>query len=300
MGFLVVGESVAGIAAALELAASGVSVCLISSVDNAGLEDLFLIGPTPLNAEPMRGTNYAELAVEHLRQAHVEGWYSGGWFGMWTGLAVDALTGDLVFDDGGSEEQYRFQGVVYAPGGREIGLPEDIEIPVRWRGLSYSAWSDAACFRGKPVAVIGCGHRAFEQALIAAEFAATILVLCEGVAAGDLGLLAPAVISASHLSVWNNAQVVELRPNEEGILTSLVTRANGQKVQLDASGVFVAHDAVVDWDLWGGRDAALDLQGCGKLVFAGIAAGVPYADHAALYASGIRAARECLAANANP
>jgi len=295
--FLVIGESVAGVAAALEIASSGFPVRIVSSYDSAGLEDSFLIGPTALNAEPWRGTDFAVIAFDRLRDVHVKAWYSGDWFGSWDRVSFDPTTGDLVLDEVFEGERHRLRGVVFAPGGNEPGLPEETEAPFRWRGLSYSAWSDAPFFRGKPVAVIGCGPRAFDQALIAAEFAASVTVLCHESATEPMGLLAEAVASSGYLAVRTHAQIEALRGDEAGALSGVLVCEHGREALVAASGVFVAHDPVVDWEPWGGEQQALALRERGKRTFAGIAAGVPHSDHAALFESGVLAARECLTAN---
>jgi hypothetical protein len=63
MSYLVVGESLAGVAAALELASLGLPAHIIlHRGDSSVLEDTFLIGPTPLNPEPMRGAAFSDLA----------------------------------------------------------------------------------------------------------------------------------------------------------------------------------------------------------------------------------------------
>jgi hypothetical protein len=69
---------------------------------------------------------------------------------------------------------------------------------------------------------------------------------------------------------------------------------DGVERVLPAHALFVAHDPVVGWWAWGSREEAFHLQRRGRLVLAGIAAGAPYEDHAALYESGVRAARQLL------
>lgn len=297
MSFLVVGESVAGVAAALEFASQGHSAHLIIAHDNMGLEDSFRIGPTPLNATPLQGTAFADLAFERLRQAQVKTRLDDEWFGGWNRTSIDPVTGELVLDEDAYKEQHRFQSAVFASAGVERGLPREIEAPFAWRGLSYSAWSDAFYFRSKPVVVVGCGYRAFEQALIAAECAASVTLLCEAPDLPPLGLLAPEVARTPHLTVRPRTRVLALQPDAGGTLAHVRVNENGQERLVDAAGVFVAYDPMVTWDIWGGTDAAAVLRARGKLTVAGIAAGIPYPDHAAQFESGVRAARRCLADN---
>ena len=297
MAYLVVGESVAGVAAALELAAAGCNVEIIFHTgDSTGMEDSFLIGATPLNGFPMRGTPFADLTFEKLHQAGVHTRTTSEWLGLWDKSYVDATTEELVLDDTFQEERHRFQGAVFAPSGSEPGLSRELEDPFMGRGLSYSAWSDGSYFKNKRVAVVGCGYHAFEQALIAAEHAASVTVLSAATSTPPLGLLENEVLKSERLVVRMNTQVLSLQPHRDGSLGAIVVEEHGQERVLEAEGVFVAHDPVVGWWAWGNQEEALAFQERGKLVLAGIAAGVAYAEHGALFESGVRAARQLLAA----
>jgi thioredoxin reductase len=73
MNHLIVGHSVAGIAAALEFARAGRSVALMQYIlDTASLADATLIGETPLNKHPLAGTTFELVADETLSDAGVK------------------------------------------------------------------------------------------------------------------------------------------------------------------------------------------------------------------------------------
>lgn len=295
MDYLVVGESVAGVAAALEFAAAGHSVHIVlHHGDNTGLEDSFLIGPTPLNPTPMRGTAFADLTFEKFREIGVQSRCIDEWFGVWDETSIDAVTNKLVLEDRFEERQLRFRAAVFAPNGSERGLPLELEAPFQRRGVSYSAWSDIGYYDKKPVAVVGCGYHAFEQALVAAEHAASVTVLSENPTIPAIGLLEQYVRESKCLQVLTRIRLLTLEPGENGFLARAVVEAAGEARRVDASMLFVAHDPFVGWWAWGSEEEALLLREQGKLVLARIAAGVSYSNHAALFASGVRAARQCL------
>jgi thioredoxin reductase len=201
----------------------------------------------------------------------------------------------LVLESSFEEKPYRFQGVAFAPSGSECGLPREIEGSLHFRGLSYSAWSDAYFMRAKPVAVVGSGYHAFEQALILAEGDASVTVLCENASVSPLGLLQSEVERSERITVLANARVLSLEADGNRTVAGVSIEENGRQRLLQVAGVFVAHDPVVGWETWGCQEEALALQQQGQLVLAGIAAGVRYSDHAALFESGARAARQLLA-----
>jgi hypothetical protein len=63
---------------------------------------------------------------------------------------------------------------------------------------------------------------------------------------------------------------------------------------IPAEAVFVAQDPVVSWNLWGDAERCSELIRNKRLYPAGIAAGIEYWDHEALYNDGIRVAQLAL------
>ena len=56
--------------------------------------------------------------------------------------------------------------VIFAPNGTDPGLSAEVNAKeFFWKGVSFSAWSDASFFHCLPVAVYGEGLRALEQAV---------------------------------------------------------------------------------------------------------------------------------------
>src|SRR5262245_26202249 len=73
MSYLVVGRSIAGVAAALVLAEEVTDVHLLSygTYESGNIEDWFLIGPTPINTAPITGIEFQRRASALMKQAGV-------------------------------------------------------------------------------------------------------------------------------------------------------------------------------------------------------------------------------------
>jgi len=69
-GTAVVGLSIAGVAAALRLAAIGQNTYLLEHhVGSGWLADTYRVFETPLNGKPVSGEDYEEIAMTQCREA---------------------------------------------------------------------------------------------------------------------------------------------------------------------------------------------------------------------------------------
>src|SRR5262249_25805094 len=146
-------------------------------------------------------------------------------------------------------------------------LPEELGWrEYNGRGLSYSAWADGPFSRNVPVAVVGCGCFAIHQAAMLSRVASSVTIICES----------PSIDRAAtpFTTFLDPCVVVETATRVKGILPKVTDRTllggllleRGAELQeLLVDGVFVATNPIVDWDVWGGLDAANDLVGRGKL-----------------------------------
>jgi len=295
--YIVVGESLAGAAAALTLAELGRSVLLTLHLqDSTGIEDSFIIEGTPLNAAAMDSLTFIDLVIARLHAAGVHTRSTAPTcLDFFKRAEIDPSTDELLLIDDLEPSTIRVRAAIVAPSGSETGLPE-IEAGERFlgHGISHSAWSDAAFFRNQAVAVVGCGHHALEQAGMAARYAGQVQVLCEGERIDTASPLWSTLAGMPQVSFQTGVELLALLPDEKGWVGKLVIRKGGQDLAIPTSALFVAHDPVANWELWGGEERARTLMDRKKLYPAGLAAGGDDADHAALWESGLQAARQCV------
>jgi thioredoxin reductase (NADPH) len=278
----VVGFSVAGVAAALELASLGRNVTLVEhGWDSVVLAGSVLVGPTPLGGL-VSGPGFADLAARGFDQLGVA--YE-------VGRTVGALEEDreerqLVLT--GAESVARVAAIVFAPSGS--APPAGRWEPLVGHGVSQSAWLDAARFGGATVAVAGGGPRALEEAYLAARWAKNVVVLCPTETLAGGGVLTRVAAENANVEILYRCAVSEVVTDGDGTLREIVCEENGRSRTIAARALFLAGEPVVDWSLFGGEAAARALTDGDRVVLAGVAAGIVPYDHPAQYQDGARAA----------
>jgi thioredoxin reductase (NADPH) len=143
---------------------------------------------------------------------------------------------------------YKAGSVIVATGATPRVLPVKEESRYRGRGISYCAICDAAFFKDKPVAVIGGGGSAVEEALVLARGCSKVTV------AFPLDVLQAEPILVEQLRAFSNVEfvpgatpaVVEGEGKVERLRLRLT--AGGEKT-LEVSAIFVAMEFVPTGDL---------------------------------------------------
>ena len=154
------------------------------------------------------------------------------------------LTSDVkvVKDSDGTE--YRARAVILAMGSgyRRLGLPDEDRLS--GRGVSWCATCDGAFFRDKPIAVIGGGDSAMEEATFLSRFGSKVTVVHRRDELRASHIMAERAMNDPKIEFAWNSQVTGIKGEnsvEALILTDTVT---GETRELEVSGVFVAigHD----------------------------------------------------------
>jgi thioredoxin reductase len=266
----IVGASLVGVLAALELRGRGASVALFEHVmDNASLESLLEVPLTPQTSHAMPGREFADRVSIRLDELGVRK------VGTAVGVhlrAVDTLV--ITTTDGRRHESTQ---LIYSPFGMESGLPWVPEIEASLgRGAFMDAWSDAAFFRGADVVVIGGDRRAAEQAVLAKEAGAKPTILCPFKAFEGRGL--EERIREAEIPTLLDHSVIGLTTDAGGHLLAVQTCHRGERESMSSRAMFVAQGLVCNWSIF---DEAYPRELMHPRVFnAGVASGIPYWDYA--------------------
>ena len=137
---------------------------------------------------------------------------------------------------------YHSRALIIATGAtaRLLGLPS--ERALIGRGVSTCATCDGFFFRGKPIAVVGGGDSAMEEAIFLTKFASHVTVIHRRDTLRASKIMQDKAFANPKISFEWNSEVVHAEDGGTGSLTSLVLRnlVTGEQKQLIVDGVFVA------------------------------------------------------------
>jgi thioredoxin reductase (NADPH) len=208
-----------------------------------------LAGPTLMAS--MRG-QAARFGAEYLTSRVHRVDFSARPFRVW---ASDPSTGEEV--------EYRSRSVIVSTGARSLMLGLPAEQRLLSRGVSTCATCDGFFFRGKPIAVIGGGDSALEEAIFLTKFGETVTVVHRRKELRASKIMQDRAFKNPKISfVWDS--VVEDIDGDQSVrglhLRNLVT---GEISYLPVEGVFVAIGHAPNTDIFAGQ---LDMDEAGYLL----------------------------------
>ena len=164
-------------------------------------------------------------------------------------FGLETITGEVtaIVDKGAEKvvtadgKEFRTRAVIITTGAEpsKLGVPGEIEFT--GRGVSYCATCDGAFFRNVPVAIIGGGDTAAEEALFLCRFASKVYLVHRRDELRATKVLQDRIFANDKIEpVWNST--VERVEGDNTGVTSIVLRnkEDDSHQTLDAVGMFVA------------------------------------------------------------
>ena len=123
---------------------------------------------------------------------------------------------------------------------RLLGLPS--ERALMGHGVSTCATCDGYFFRGKPIAVVGGGDSAMEEAIFLTKFASQVTVLHRRDRLRASKIMQDKAFANPKITFEWNAELVEVKDVDEGVVTGAMVRnrETGELKELAVDGVFIA------------------------------------------------------------
>ena len=163
----------------------------------------------------------------------------------------------------GQEVEYRSRSVIVSTGARSLMLGLPAEQRLLSRGVSTCATCDGFFFRGKPIAVIGGGDSALEEAIFLTKFGETVTVVHRRKELRASKIMQDRAFKNPKISfVWDS--VVEDIDGDQTVKgLHLRNVETGDISYLPVEGVFVAIGHAPNTDIFAGQ---LDMDEAGYLV----------------------------------
>ena len=237
---IVMGSGPAGYTAALYAARANLDPVVITGMEQGGqLTTTTDVDNWPGDVEGLQGPD-----LMNRMQRHVERFGARVIFDHINAVEL----GQRPFRLQGETGSYSCDALIVATGAsaRYLGLPSESEY--LGKGVSACATCDGFFYRGKPVAVIGGGNTAVEEALYLANICSHVTVVhrrdalrAEKILQDRLfGLVEEGKVSMA----WNHV-LEEVRGDDMGVTGIRISNVkSGEERQLDVDGVFIAigHD----------------------------------------------------------
>src|SRR5687767_7015751 len=141
-----------------------------------------------------------------------------------------------------SDAVYQSRTLIIATGAsaRLLGLPS--ERTLLGHGVSTCATCDGYFFRGKPIAVVGGGDTAMEEALFLTRFASAVTVIHRRDSLRASKVMQTKAFANPKISFEWNAEVEDITDVSKGAVDGvrILNRLNGERKEIPIEGLFVA------------------------------------------------------------
>ena len=231
---IVIGSGPAGLTAALYTARANLKPLVIEGLEAGGqLMLTTLVENWPGHRDGIMGPELmAEMRAQSERfgaeiiRGHV--------------TSVDLVASPFVVKT--SDAEYRTRALIIATGAsaRLLGLVS--ERALIGHGVSTCATCDGYFFRGKPIAVVGGGDSAMEEAIFLTRFASHVTVVHRRDTLRASKIMQDKAFANPKISFEWNTEVDEIKDTGRGEVTAMALRNNvtGERKEIAVDGVFVA------------------------------------------------------------
>ena len=254
---IIIGSGPAGLTAALYSARANLKPLLIEGLEAGGQLMLTTL------VENWPGFRDGIMGPELMQEMRAQAEHFGTEIVRGNVTAVDLRSEPFRVKT--SDAAYTSRALIIATGAtsRLLGLPS--ERGLLGHGVSTCATCDGYFFRGKPIAVVGGGDSALEEAIFLTRFASSGTVIHRRDVLRASKIMQDKAFANPKISFEWNSDVEEIVDGGKGEVTGMVITNNktGARKSVDVDGVFVAIGHTPNTSLFAGK---LELDPNGYIV----------------------------------
>jgi thioredoxin reductase (NADPH) len=231
---VIIGSGPAGLTAALYTARANLKPLLIEGLEAGGQLMLTTL------VENWPGFRDGIMGPELMAEMRAQSERFGAEIVRGNVTSVDLLAYPYVV--GTADGVHRCRALIIATGAsaRLLGLPS--ERALLGHGVSTCATCDGYFFRGKPIAVVGGGDSAMEEAIFLTRFASHVTVVHRRATLRASKIMQDKAFANPKISFEWNTEIEDIRDTGRGEVNAMVlfNRVTGERKELVVEGVFVA------------------------------------------------------------
>lgn len=231
---IIIGTGPAGLTAALYSARANLNPLVIEGLESGGqLMLTTLVENFPGFREGIMGP---ELMAEMRAQSERFG------AEIISGHVIEVDLRERPFIVKTDEHEYRTRALIIATGASARWLGIESERMLMGHGVSSCATCDGFFFKGRPIAVVGGGDTALEEALYLTKFASHVTVIHRRDTLRASKVMQDKAFAHAKISFEWDTVVEELRdPTQKAVTTALLRNVKtGERKELAIDGLFVA------------------------------------------------------------
>jgi thioredoxin reductase (NADPH) len=231
---IIIGSGPAGLTAALYSARANMKPLVIEGLEAGGQLMLTTL------VENFPGFRAGIMGPELMTEMRAQAEHFGAQIIRGNVTSVDLMARPYTVKT--SDAEYTCRTLIIATGAsaRLLGLPS--ERALIGHGVSTCATCDGYFFRGKPIAVVGGGDSAMEEAMFLTRFASRVTVVHRRDTLRASKIMQDKAFANEKIAFEWNAEVEEIKDTGKGEVTSMVLRNSrtGERKEIPVDGVFVA------------------------------------------------------------
>lgn len=230
---IIIGSGPAGLTAALYTSRANLKPLLIEGIEAGGQLMLTTL------VENYPGFRAGVMGPDLMTEMRAQAQHFG----------ADILQGDVTsvdvtkrpFTINVDKTRYTADALIIATGASAKWLDLGVDKKLSGRGVSTCATCDGFFFKGLPVAVIGGGDTAMEEAIYLSKLATKVTVIHRRDTLRASKVMQDKALSTPNISFLWNKEVIDIKDLAQGKVTSLVLRdtRNGEQSELAVDGVFI-------------------------------------------------------------